>query len=102
MSKLVFKTVVNNYGFNLQIFKTIVSNYSFNLKIFKTVITNYDFDDDKLVWVFLKKMYRLIFFLKCNIVGQNPLLWASNVCHKKKDFVKKIKQNERHGFMVWL
>ena len=57
MSKLMLKTVVGDYGFNLKKFKTIVSNYGFNLKKFKTVVTNYDFDEDTLVCAFFSKMY---------------------------------------------
>ena len=49
-----FKTVVNNYDFNLKKkIKTIISNYGINLKKKKkiqTVIINYGFDEDTLVW----------------------------------------------------
>ena len=48
MFKLMFKTVVSDYGFNFKL-KNIVKNYSYNFKIFITVVTNYDFDKDKLV-----------------------------------------------------
>ena len=51
MFKLVFKTLISDYGFNFKL-KTIVNNYDFYLKKFKIVMINFSFNEDILVWLF--------------------------------------------------
>ena len=55
MSKLMFKIVADNYGFNF--------------KRFKIGVTDYDFDDDTLIWTFFLKNVLDRYFLKMYYFG---------------------------------
>ena len=58
--------------------KTVIGDYGFNLEKFKTVVTNYGFDEDALVWTFFfKNVLDCFFFL-------NVLFWDKTWNHEQE------------------